>query len=49
MVMLTAIGFPSEYIFCGSPTRVTKMIAQAVQIDTARAILETLCQKEGLL
>jgi site-specific DNA-cytosine methylase len=32
-------GFPDDYIFCGSPSRVTKMIAQAVQIDTARAIL----------
>ncbi len=32
-------GFPEDYFFCGSPSRITKMIAQAVQIDTGRAIL----------
>ncbi|MBV9128045.1 MAG: DNA cytosine methyltransferase [Verrucomicrobia bacterium] len=35
-------GFPDDYLFVGSPSRVTKMIAQAVQIDTARAILQAL-------
>jgi site-specific DNA-cytosine methylase len=37
-------GFPKEFIFWGSPQRVVKMIAQAVQIDTGRAILEALCR-----
>lgn len=32
-------GFPADYIFMGSAGRVTKMVAQAVQIDCARAIL----------
>lgn len=38
-------GFPTDYVFIGSPSRVTKMIAQAVQIDTARAILEALVER----
>jgi site-specific DNA-cytosine methylase len=38
-------GFPNDYCFCGSPTRVVKMIAQAVQVDTARAILERLIEE----
>lgn len=33
-------GFPEDYLFYGSPTDVGKMIGRAVQIDTARAILE---------
>jgi len=33
-------GFPADYVFYGSPTDVWKMIGQAVQIDTGRAILE---------
>ena len=37
-------GFPQDYVFIGSPTRVAKMVAQAVQIDTARAILKALCK-----
>jgi site-specific DNA-cytosine methylase len=37
--LATLQGFPSDYVFIGSPSRITKMIAQAVQIDTARAIL----------
>lgn len=32
-------GFPADYTFIGSPTSTSKMISQAVQIDTARAIL----------
>jgi site-specific DNA-cytosine methylase len=36
-------GFRDDYIFVGSPGRVEKMVAQAVQIDTARAILVALC------
>lgn len=32
-------GFPPDYVFLGSAGRVTKMVAQAVQIETARAIL----------
>lgn len=37
--LATLQGFPPDYVFVGSPSRVIKMIAQAVQIDTARAIL----------
>ncbi len=37
-------GFPEDYIFYGCPGRVVKMIAQAVQIDTARAILSNFCR-----
>jgi site-specific DNA-cytosine methylase len=36
-------GFPEDYVFIGSPGRVGKQIGQAVQIDTARAILRALC------
>ena len=35
-------GFPEDYVFIGSPGRVGKQVAQAVQIDTARAILRAL-------
>lgn len=35
-------GFPDDYLFLGSPSNVTKMVGQAVQIDTARAILTEL-------
>jgi site-specific DNA-cytosine methylase len=38
-------GFPEDYLFIGCPGRVGKMIAQAVQIDTGRAILGTLCRE----
>lgn len=34
-----AQGFPADYLFYGSPTRVAKMIGQAIQIDLGRAIL----------
>lgn len=33
-------GFPQDYLFYGSAGDVSQMIANAVQIDTARAILE---------
>ena len=33
-------GFPEDYVFYGSPGDVWKMIGQAIQIDTGRAILE---------
>jgi len=36
-------GFPEDYVFIGTPGRVGKQVAQAVQIDTARAILRALC------
>lgn len=32
-------GFPTDYLFYGSPTDVAKVIGRAVQIDTARTIL----------
>ena len=38
-------GFPDDYLFIGNVGRTAKMIGQAVQIDTARAILEALCRK----
>lgn len=41
-------GFPNDYVFIGSLTKVVKQISQAVQIDTARAILKALCRKVGL-
>lgn len=41
--LATLQGFPEDYLFLGSAARVTKMVAQAVQIDCARAILRELC------
>jgi site-specific DNA-cytosine methylase len=38
-----AQGFPADYLFYGSPTRVAKMIGQAIQIDLGRAILKAIC------
>jgi site-specific DNA-cytosine methylase len=35
-------GFPADYVFVASPTRAGKMVAQAVQIDMARAILQAI-------
>ena len=35
-------GFPIDYVFVASPSRAAKMVGQAVQIDTGRAILEEL-------
>jgi site-specific DNA-cytosine methylase len=35
-------GFPEDYLFYGSETAVWKMIGQAIQIDTGRAILEAI-------
>jgi site-specific DNA-cytosine methylase len=42
-------GFPEDYLFIGSLSRVMKQIGQAVQIDTARAILKSLCRAAGLM
>lgn len=36
-------GFPDDYVFMGTPTRTVKMVAQAVEVRTGRAILEALC------
>ena len=36
-------GFPADYVFYGSPTDVSLMVGQAVQIDTARTIIEDIC------
>jgi site-specific DNA-cytosine methylase len=41
-------GFPEGYLFIGTPGRTGKQVAQAVQIDTARAILRALCAGLGL-
>lgn len=40
-----AQGFPDDYVFYGSPGDVWKMIGQAVQIDTARAILQAIVEE----
>jgi site-specific DNA-cytosine methylase len=37
-------GFPTDYLFVGNPGRVSKQVAQAVQIDTGRAILRQACE-----
>lgn len=37
-------GFPTDYLFCGSPLRVMKQVGQAVQVDTGRAILRAICE-----
>lgn len=41
-------GFPDDYVFAGSPMRVGKMVGQAVQIDTARAVLAEMVSAAGL-
>lgn len=41
-------GFPEDFVFAGSPMRVGKMVGQAVQIDTARAILAEMVTAAGL-
>lgn len=35
-------GFPDDYLFYGSPTDVALMVGRAVQIDTARSILQAI-------
>jgi len=40
-----AQGFPDTYLFYGSPSDLWKMVGQAVQIDTGRAILEAVCRQ----
>lgn len=37
-------GFPNDYVFVASRSRAFKLVAQAVQIDAARAILEGIVQ-----
>ena len=41
----TLQGFPSDYVFVATQTRAWKMVAQAVQIDTARAILKGIVKR----
>lgn len=41
-------GFPADYVFVGSQTSMARMIGNAVQIDTARAILRGICREAGL-
>lgn len=41
--LATLQGFPDDYVFMGSPTRTAKMVVQAVEVRTGRAILEALC------
>jgi len=38
-------GFPNDFLFYGSETAVWKMIAQAIQVDTGRAILEAIIRE----
>jgi len=40
-------GFPTDYVFYGSPGDVAKQIGRAVQIDTGRAILEGIVEAWG--
>jgi len=40
-----AQGFPADYLFFGSPTRLAKMVGQAIQIDLGRAILGAICRE----
>lgn len=42
-----AQGFPDDYVFVGNQTETNQMIANAIQIDTGRAILEAICRKAG--
>lgn len=39
-------GFPDDYVFVASQSRAWKMVAQAVQIETARAILQAITGRE---
>lgn len=41
----TAQGFPPDYVFVGNQTETNQMIANAVQINMGRAILESICRK----
>ena len=38
-------AFPEDYVFWGPPTSVWKMIGQAIQIDTGRAILREILKE----
>lgn len=42
-------GFPEDYVFVCAPSRAFKLVGQAVQIDTARAILQAICREAGVL
>jgi site-specific DNA-cytosine methylase len=33
-------GFPADYVFVGAFSRAWKMVAQAIQVDMGRALLE---------
>lgn len=37
-------GYPDDYLFWGSPTDVSVMVARSIQIDTGRAILGGICR-----
>lgn len=37
-------GFPDDYVFVGPPGHVMQMVGNAVQIDTARAILQSMIE-----
>lgn len=40
-------GFPADYVFYGSPTDVWKMVGDAIQIDTGRAILDAIIRRRN--
>jgi site-specific DNA-cytosine methylase len=42
--LATIQGFPTDYLFYGSPTDVMKQVGRAVPIPLARAILERICE-----
>lgn len=42
-----AQGFPMDYVFVGSATDVSQMVANAVQVDLAHALLQAMVGKAG--
>lgn len=42
-------GFPESYVFIGTRGHAQQMVAQAVQVETGRAILRAICREAGLL
>jgi site-specific DNA-cytosine methylase len=45
--MAAVQGFPSDYLFYGSPTDVMKQVGRAVPIPLARAILQGICAADA--
>ncbi len=43
-----AQGFPEDYVFVGNQSDVSQMVANAIQIDTGRAILKAICSADAV-